>query len=204
MTVSYCHFKPTVTWSAKSNKIADYIRFVLIVIIAAWVNMVNIELAPAWAFACAASFANLISFVYSRPYLVPVSTMLKALTAAPVCAILASHVKNGAFSRAILSPVFYLRWKRLKLFSAIQAIQDSVLFLRLALTLSRTKLCIRFSVKSITARLADYMIGVFNSPIGLTLARAKSIFCFFACSPSRAFKFFSAIITRMELTVDYH
>lgn len=117
--MSNSHFELAMARGTQSDKVADDIRFILIDIVPAWVNMMDVKAATAWATFYSAALANLVAIIYQLPDVLPKAAMLQTSSAAPMGAVLANHILNSAFTRAILPPVLSHRREDIKEFSTI-------------------------------------------------------------------------------------
>jgi hypothetical protein len=110
--VSNRHFELDMARSAECNQVAENVRLVLVVVVPARVDMVNVKSAPAGAVRRAAILTHLVTAKDEATNIGPIAPVTLALPAAPMGAVLSGHVGNGAFAGTEAPPLDDCRGER--------------------------------------------------------------------------------------------
>lgn len=197
MLVSDSHFEPTMTWRTKRNQIIKQVCIVLKFVIAATLNVMHVKRSTAGAVGSTAAMAYLVTFNDLLTDFCPPSTMRKFFSTSPVRTILAGHMRNGAFARAIFS--IFLGWEYIKFLSAAHANKHNMrLYPASVCALLGTMLDFWLSLVETFSAICTIGIRLFCFAPGImTFTRAKYIlFPFY--SIWLALNCFSAMITRND------
>jgi len=111
------------TGRAQCNKVVGIVGFVLILKLAASLDMMNIQAAIAWAASYTASLACLVTSAYVLAYRLPVPAVCKFFSTSIMRAVLSCHELSRAFTGAEPAPVLGDTLERAKGFSAVLTVQ---------------------------------------------------------------------------------
>jgi hypothetical protein len=176
MTVSNSHFEPAMARRTKSDKVIEDIRLVLIVVIAACVNVVNVKTPTAWAFFCTAISTYFVTLVHQQANVFPVAAVLQDFTAAPMWATWANHGIYRALTGAVFTAVLYLAWKARKHLSAMLAYMYGVFPGVFVLTRSGTTITLIRKERVTANRACTSAFALF--PGHMTTSRTENVLCF--------------------------
>lgn len=187
------HFKSAVTRGAKGYQVLHDVCYILILIISAWVNVMNVKSATAWAMARTAVLADLIAGKDFCANVFPKAPMLQTSAAAPVCAILSHHVFAGALYRTKTALVFNTV-ENSKLLTAVFAILERCCYLACVRAFERAMSNGRsLLIERLTALFARDVFHLSATIESLTGGATKNIDRLFVGTGWRALKGLAAI-----------
>ena len=194
MTMSDCHFKLTVTRCTQGDKVLHNVCCILIGIVAAWVNMMNVKRPSAFTALNPTVCAPIIADNYSKSNALPILAVVFTLSSLPVWTIFPSHVFKRTFLRTVFAAIGNSRRKGIKLLPTIRASQGGVFAGAFVLAFS-TAIVRERVIKLFTATLTDSNALILFSVFSVAFTRAKEAYSIWSNATWYSMKTFPTIRT---------